>query len=175
MSITTLISVDQYLHTSYSPDRDYVDGEVQKRNLGEFDHATLQMAISAWFFAHRREWNILVLPEQRVQVSAKRFRIPDVSILPGDYSKAPIVRVPPLICIEVQSRDDILRQMRERVTDYLNFGVRHVWIFDPALREAFIADRDGYHVPAGGVFRVPQNSDPPAAPANLRRTGLNRR
>ena len=30
-----LISVREYLSTSYRPDCDYVDGEVQERNLGE--------------------------------------------------------------------------------------------------------------------------------------------
>jgi Uma2 family endonuclease len=155
MATATQISVEQYLKTSYRPDCDYLDGEVRERNLGEFDHATLQAAIVAWFHNRRREWNILVVPEQRVQVSPRRFRIPDISVLPGDYSKDAIVRVPPLICVEVLSKDDTLREMRERVSDYLNFGVEHVWIFDPALREAFIADRKGYHTPADGTFVVP--------------------
>ena len=30
------LSIEDYLHTSYSPDCDYVDGELQERNLGEF-------------------------------------------------------------------------------------------------------------------------------------------
>src|SRR5271165_5356635 len=112
MASATLIPVDQYLRTSYSPDCDYVDGEVRERNLGEFDHARLQTAIAIWFGNHRRDWNIFVVVEQRVQVSPTRFRIPDVSVLPGDYSKDPIVRVPPLVCIEVLSKDDTLRSIR---------------------------------------------------------------
>ena len=35
MAVGTLVSVEEYLHTSYQPDCDYVDGEVQERNLGE--------------------------------------------------------------------------------------------------------------------------------------------
>jgi hypothetical protein len=31
------ISVSEYLHTSYRPDCDYVDGVVEERNLGELD------------------------------------------------------------------------------------------------------------------------------------------
>jgi len=34
MSSTTLISVQEYIATSYRPDCDYVDGEVRERNLG---------------------------------------------------------------------------------------------------------------------------------------------
>ena len=44
MGSATLISVAEYLTTAYSPDRDYVDGEVVERNLGELDHSSIQMA-----------------------------------------------------------------------------------------------------------------------------------
>ena len=128
MSSTTLISVQEYLATSYRPDCDFVDGELQERNLGELEHALLQTAIAAWFWNRQKEWNVLPIVEQRVQVAATRFRIPDVSVLPADQPREPIVTTPPLILIEVLSKDDTLRSMRERVDDYLNFGVQHVWI-----------------------------------------------
>ena len=51
MATSTLISVAEYLSTSYRPDCDYVDGEVQERNLGEYDHANIQafsIEFSAW-------------------------------------------------------------------------------------------------------------------------------
>ena len=35
MASRTLISVEEYLRTSYRPDCDYVDGEVLERNMGE--------------------------------------------------------------------------------------------------------------------------------------------
>ena len=49
----TLISVEEYLATSYRPDCDYVDGRIEERNLGEYDHSSLQTAIGAYFFARR--------------------------------------------------------------------------------------------------------------------------
>ncbi|HZL70800.1 MAG TPA: Uma2 family endonuclease, partial [Candidatus Limnocylindrales bacterium] len=134
MSSATLVSVQEYLATSYRPDRDFVDGELHERNLGELEHALLQSAILAWFWAKQREWNVLPIVEQRVQVAATRFRIPDVSVLLANQPREPIVTTPPLILIEVLSKDDTLRSMRERVDDYLNFGVQHVWILDPATR-----------------------------------------
>jgi hypothetical protein len=36
MATTSLVSVDQYLTTSYRPDCDYVDGVLLERNVGEF-------------------------------------------------------------------------------------------------------------------------------------------
>jgi hypothetical protein len=35
----TFVSVREYLRTSYSPDREYVDGRIVERNLGEKGHA----------------------------------------------------------------------------------------------------------------------------------------
>jgi NMD protein affecting ribosome stability and mRNA decay len=75
MATSTLISVAEYLNTSDRPDCDYVDGEVLERNLGELEHARLQTAIAIWFGTHQREWNILAVVEQRVQVLERRLRI----------------------------------------------------------------------------------------------------
>ena len=69
----TLISVEQYLATSYRPDCDYVEGRIEERNLGEWDHSKLQAAIIAYFYQRRKTWNISVAPEQRVQVKPTRF------------------------------------------------------------------------------------------------------
>ena len=44
-SLPKIISVEDYLNTTYRPDVDYVDGEIEERNLGEFDHGDLQLAI----------------------------------------------------------------------------------------------------------------------------------
>ena len=155
MSSTTLISVQEYLATSYRPDCDFVDGELQERNLGELEHALLQTAIAAWFWNRQKEWNVLPIVEQRVQVAATRFRIPDVSVLPADQPREPIVTTPPLILIEVLSKDDTLRSMRERVDDYLNFGVKHVWIVDPATQRAYVCSRTGFQEPESGILTVP--------------------
>ena len=65
MSSTTLISVSEYLKSSYRPDCDYVDGRVEERNVGEHDHAALQAELIFWFRQHQLEWSVEVLPEQR--------------------------------------------------------------------------------------------------------------
>ena len=51
MATTTRLAVpvSEYLHSSYSPDCDYVDGELQERNVGELDHAEVQSALVQWF------------------------------------------------------------------------------------------------------------------------------
>ncbi len=38
MATSALVSIGEYLTSVYRPDCDYVDGEVQERNPGEYDH-----------------------------------------------------------------------------------------------------------------------------------------
>jgi hypothetical protein len=47
-------SLAEYLSTTYHPDRDYVDGELQERNVGEFEHAAIQAFLTSWFFSIAR-------------------------------------------------------------------------------------------------------------------------
>lgn len=136
MATGDLVSVREYLSTSYRPDCDYVDGVVVERNLGEYDHARLQGALIVYFEARRKQWSLRAVPEQRVQVSPTRFRVPDVCVVKGEPAEQ-IFRTPPFICIEILSRDDRLSEMQQRVQDYLQFGVPHVWILDPATRKAY--------------------------------------
>jgi Uma2 family endonuclease len=155
MSSTTLISVQEYVAANYRPDCDYVDGEVRERNVGELEHSLLQGALFAWFWNRQKEWKVLPLVEQRVQVGTTRFRVPDITVLKSNQPREAIVTVPPLILIEILSKDDSLRSMQERVDDYLHFGVEHVWILDPALRRAYVCSTTGFQEPQSRILEVP--------------------
>ena len=39
------ISVREYLGTSYRPDCEYIDGRIEERNLGEYDHGLVQIIL----------------------------------------------------------------------------------------------------------------------------------
>jgi hypothetical protein len=81
MATTANVAVEVYLRSSYEPDAEYVDGRIEERPMGEFDHALWQQAILKWFWLHEKEWSIRALPELRVQVAANRYRVPDVTVL----------------------------------------------------------------------------------------------
>ncbi len=137
MATSALVPVSEYLATAYRPDCDYVDGQVQERNLGELDHSDLQRQLIL-LLANAKE--IRVNPELRVQVGANRFRVPDLCVMLADAPRDQVVRFPPLLCIEILSPEDTLSRMVERVHDFLNMGVRQVWIFDPRLRSAMVCE-----------------------------------
>ena len=137
-NLSNLISIEEYLSTTYRPDVDYVDGEIEERNLGEFDHADLQTQISSMLRNKQNDWSIRVVVETRVRVSLTRVRIPDVCVLAAGLPRERIIRTPPLLCIEVLSPRDTLKTMRKRVQDFFDMGVKAVWIFDPETRIAHI-------------------------------------
>lgn len=139
-----LISVSEYLNTTYRPDCDYVDGEVRERNLGEKTHSILQGIFFSIFQASRRSWGLLPLLEQRVQTSPTRFRIPDLCLVRPSDGSEPIVRRPPFLCIEILSSEDRLPRMQDRVDDYVAMGVQHIWLVDPIRREAYYGSKQGF-------------------------------
>jgi Uma2 family endonuclease len=144
MSSATSISVREYLTSRYSPDRDFVDGRVEERNVGEHDHAAVQAALILWFGQRQNEWNIEVLPEQRIRVSPTKFRVPDVCLVSLDEPVEQILTKPPLACIEILSPEDTLRRMQERVDDYRTFGVANIWVLDPATQRGYDCRSSGF-------------------------------
>lgn len=149
------MTVEEYLHTSYRPDCDYVDGRVEERNAGEHDHGLLQLLLGTLFIQNREAWGIRAVTDVRTQVSRTRFRVPDVSVLRKDAPRDPIITQPPLIAIEILSPEDRLSRMQTRIDDYLAFGVENIWILDPETRRAWTADRQGLHPVQNGELTVP--------------------
>jgi Uma2 family endonuclease len=149
-----IVPLSQYLETSYRPDCEYIDGELLERNLGELDHSRMQMLLSQYLFAREKEWDIFVVPEQRVQVRATRFRVPDIAVVKGGSPETQILRLPPFICIEILSRDDSLEEMQDRIDDYLAFGVPHVWVVNPRKMRAFQYSPDGMREAKDGILRA---------------------
>lgn len=144
MASGILISVSEYLKSRYRPDCDYVDGRVEERNVGEHDHAALQAALILWFGQHQQDWNIEVLPEQRVQISPTRFRVPDVCLVSLDNPVEQVLTRPPLACIEILSPEDTMRRMQERIEDYRSLGVANIWILDPGTRRGYDCRPSGW-------------------------------
>ena len=149
------LTMEQYLQTSYSPDVDFVDDHIEERHLGEHDHGRLQGHVFAIFFSHEREWHVRAIQEQRTRVSASKIRIPDVAILRAEAPRDPVAELPPLICIEILSREDRLSRTVHVLADYHAMGVPNIWIIDPAQRVAYTFGNEGLSAPVFDVLSVP--------------------
>lgn len=128
---TTLISLDEYLHGVWEPDREYVNGEVVERNLGEKDHGAWQAALVALLRGWRQSAQIRVIPELRVRTMPDRYRIPDVVVLDRNPPDEQVITHPPLLCIEILSPEDRIGRIEDKIEEYFRMGVRAVWVIDP--------------------------------------------
>jgi Uma2 family endonuclease len=134
--------LEYYLQTDFRPDRDYVDGEILERNVGEFEHAFLQSLLATLINQHRLEWGYAALTELRVQVSPVRFRVPDVSVVAASAPFESIITRPPLLCVEIMSSDDRWARITERFEDYRQMGVPSLWAVDPIEAKAWAWSQD---------------------------------
>jgi Uma2 family endonuclease len=150
-------SIEEYLNTSYHPDREFVEGLIVERNLGEKTHSAAQAQVIGYFATNAGELGTKVYPGVRVQVSPTRIRVPDVTIIKKSQFQGEIFTSPPHLCIEILSKDDTLEGMQEKINDYLRFGIPYIWIIDPRLRKGYIATKAGLVETEFGVL---ETSDP---------------
>lgn len=154
MATGTAIPLAQYLSSSYEPDCDYVDGEVEERNVGERTHARLQLKVGSYLLTHYEQAGFSVFTEIRVQVSPSRFRVPDVCATIGDPGEEVLTK-PPFLCVEILSPEDRMSRLEVRIQDYLQMGVSNVWVLDPLTRQAYVATAaDGLREVKIGVLRT---------------------
>jgi Uma2 family endonuclease len=125
------VPLEVYLSSSYEPDAEYVDGVVEERPMGEYDHSSWQRALVIWFSQHGQEWGVRVRPELRVQVSRSNFRVPDVTVLDRNLPIEQVITRPPIAVIEILSPEDTVNRLLAKLADYEKMGVRTILVIDP--------------------------------------------
>lgn len=157
MSAGTLISLKEYLATSYSPDREYRNGVLLERNVGERAHALLQILLGAYLVRRREEWQIEAFTELRIRVSSDWYPIPDVCIypLPGFEERYP--EQPPLLWVEILSPDDRMIDVWAKASDLVANGVPNVWIINPHSLESELRTAAGMQPIADKILRLPDS------------------
>ena len=151
-ALPALVSVEEYLRTAYEPDCDYVDGVVLERNVGEKSHAKVQKRLMWYLEQHYRA--IFVIQETRVQISATRYRVPDLCVIAGPEPAEEVFTTPPFLCVEILSPEDRMGRMNVKIGDYLAFGVPYVWVIDPQTHKAWIYTAQGMSEVNDGVLRT---------------------
>jgi Uma2 family endonuclease len=151
-----LITLDEYFHTNYRPDAHFVDGVIEERNLGEYDHAKLQTFIAVLFSNNEDRWQTDAVVEQRIRVAPNRVRVADIAILHADAPHEPVTHTPPYICIEVLSPEDRLSRAEKVLSDYLAMGVPNIWLIDPIKRKAYNFSANGLEAVDDLVLTVPE-------------------
>ena len=155
MGTSLLVSEQKYLTTSYEPDCDYDEGELQERNVGEGPHSILQVEFSGYFRDLRKQRRrVRAFVEQRIRIAPRRYRVPDVCVYKEPEPRDRIFSIPPFIAIEILSPEDRMSRVRKKIDEYLAFGVAYVWIVDPEERCADVYALSGFYEAKDGVLRT---------------------
>jgi Uma2 family endonuclease len=126
------VPVEEYLHSSWRPDREYVNGVVVERSLPTGAHSLLQVILIAHFRALERNFKIKVFSEWRTQITKDaKYRIPDILLRSWPAKITPVLTDVPIAVIEILSPDDKVKDVLERFQDYESLGVPHIILMDP--------------------------------------------
>ncbi len=157
-----MTALEEYLRTITDPDCEYVSGRIELRTPAEYDHATWQTILAAFFTIHQRELGIEARTELRVQVAPDRFRIPDVTLLSRTAPREQIVTHAPLAVFEILSPEDLMSRMLEKLADYERMGIVAIWLIEPKKQVCYhyrggqLTPQDTFSLP-GTSFTVAFN------------------
>jgi Uma2 family endonuclease len=130
---TSFVPLEEYLRGSYSPDAEYIDGQIVERvsTMGENEHSAWQKALVVWFEMQAAKAGIRVRPELRVQVDPECYLLPDVTLLDRARPVEPFATYPPVAVFEVLSPGDALKNLMKKGERYESMGIRNILILDP--------------------------------------------
>jgi Uma2 family endonuclease len=128
---STFVSVEEYLRSSFDPDAESIDGQIQERAVGENDHSAWRAAICAWFQQQAKQGQVRVRPEFRVQVAPTCFLFPDVTLLDRNRPIEKIASHPPVAVFEVLSPTDTLKRVMANCLLYEQMGIQTILVIDP--------------------------------------------
>ena len=156
MSAGTLISLDEYLRTSYSPDREYRDGVLVERNVGKKAHARMQALLAAYAQKREKVWGIQVYTELRIRIRHDWYPIPDVCLYAHEFEDE-IPSEPPLLWIEILSETDSMSEVWSKAKELIAGGVPYIWIIEPKTLESELWTAQGKVDLPDKTLRIPNS------------------
>jgi Uma2 family endonuclease len=153
MATTHLISVEEYLNSTYEPDAEYVEGRIVHRALPQKPHSKIQTYLirALYEIGHPLGYEVWVEQRVRTKRDPAHYRVPDVCVTLGEPDEN-VFTEPPFLCVDVLSPDDTALEVRFKIDEYLAWGVAYVWIVDPLLLEGEAHTRDGIERVRDGRF-----------------------
>ncbi len=167
MSVSTLITADEFARMSFDGPVELVRGEVVEMTRPGGVHGVtcvnVAVATEMWARAAKRgaRWTSVI---NDTGVVTKRnpdtVRGPDVFVvdrdrLPGGQIPLGNFPVAPELCVEVRSPHDRWSELIQKVSEYLAIGVQEVWVIDPERRRVYVyfADTEPDVLEVGTVLR----------------------
>ena len=130
---STLVSVEEYLATSYKPACDYLDGVLRQKPLPTRKHGLLQ----GWLAQLIRTPQSETALEVTVRIRQGRYLVPDLIVQRAGQIQDPYPTAPVHLCVEFLSPSDRASEIFEKCEEYHGWGVATTWIVDPDAERAW--------------------------------------
>jgi len=127
----TQITAEQYLRMTFEHDAEFVHGEIVERSMPDYVHARIQVILSYLFERMRPAHVLWACAELRVRLAPDVIRIPDITVIAGPAPKQRVPDEPPLVTIEILSKDDRYSDLMQKLEEYRVWGVGNIWVIDP--------------------------------------------
>jgi Uma2 family endonuclease len=147
---TTLVSVEEYLRTSYKPACEYIDGALRQKPMPTYMHSKIQGRVVSLIEGCGKGFESL--PELTVRIREDKYLVPDVVVDRIERRQQPYPTKPVYLCIEIMSPDDRFSEVATKCEEYHAWGVPFCWIVDPEKRASwqYAAGERPHEIPAGG-------------------------
>jgi Uma2 family endonuclease len=130
MATKTQITAEQYLHTTFEHDAEFVRGEIVERALPDLQHSRTQAKICFQLAELRSKSRLVPCIGIRMKLTEDLYRVADIAL----FSSFPTESYPeqaPLLVVEVISRDDRPHDVMGKLEEYRVWGVPNIWVVDP--------------------------------------------
>src|ERR1022692_3683131 len=105
MATKTQIRAEDYLRMTFEHDAEFVHGEIVERCMPDEVHSAIQFLILLRF-----------------------------GTLIHSYPLYPRPEIPPLVVVEILSKDDRHSDLMQKLEEYRTWGVPHIWVIDPSTK-----------------------------------------
>jgi Uma2 family endonuclease len=140
----TLISPEEYLSMSFDErEPEYVRGELIYKPMPDAVHGTVQMTFGVLLYLALKRLGFAIMSETRSRLAVDNFRLPDIAVFGPNQPFENVPTVPPLVAIEIISKDQPYSQMMQKLEDYRSWGVQHIWTVDPRRRRLAVFTQEG--------------------------------
>jgi Uma2 family endonuclease len=153
MATTELVSVEEYLHSSFEYDAECVEGRIVHRSMPQKPHSKMHGYLIRALHRTTHPLGYEVWPEQRIrtQRAPARYRVPDLCVTQGEPTEDVFTEAP-FLCVEILLPGDAAVEVLAKIREYLAFGVAYVWIVDPESGTGEIHMPDGVERVENGRF-----------------------
>ena len=144
------LSDEELLRIKYDGKVELVDGELRLMTPAGMEQGEVSMNLAIMLGSHVREHRLGKLYDAQTgfRPSGGNLRAPDISFvrmerLPDGKSPKGFAHFPPDLAVEVFAPDETVDDYQEKVQEYLNWGVRLIWLVDPNTQTVTVYYPDG--------------------------------